>query len=239
MLPAPSATTVMQDVFHQTVANDVQVKLQDGRYASYWSGHTFRLAGKAYFVGFAEYTDAAENEYPAEADTVSLAEATYVQESGRWKLIGTHEGIGRFGAFNKPPQFDADEPAQGADVDGRYVVGIPSVDTAMAGARLSFFEVFAFDPGAGAWTYLGDVAGGRDTRAGCTTDAGAPQPVPCVVNRATLHFQSTGGKGWPTLTVSFDGKVVGDNGVVRKATSADSVVYRRDDNASTFTKIAH
>lgn len=236
--PVPGASQVMRDLFHADVASaQAQTRLPDGRYASVWQGHAFALEGKRYYVGLAEYTDASENEYPAESDTVSLAQATYALEAGTWRLLGANEGVGRFGAFNKPPQIDEASQPQGATIDGRYVVGIPTVETATAGARLTFYELFAFSPKDVRWTYLGYVPGGRDTRAGCTADAGVPQPVVCVASQATLRFAASGAD-WPSLTVAIDGEVVGDDGKARRADARDVVEYRFDPASSTYLKAA-
>ena len=232
--PAPASSQVMRDIFRHDVADaQAQAKLPDGRYASVWQGHAFALDGKRYYVGLAEYTDASENEYPAERDTVSLAQATYALDAGVWRLLGANEGVGRFGAFNKPPQIDEASQPQGTAVDGRYFVGIPTVETATAGARLTFYELFAFSPKDVRWTYLGYVSGGRDTRAGCTADAGVPQPVVCVASRATLRFAASDAD-WPSLTVSIDGEVVGDDGKARLADARDAVEYRFDPASSTY-----
>lgn len=234
--PVPDASQVMRDIFHADVANaQSQTKLPDGRYASLWQGHAFALDGKRYYVGLAEYTDASENEYPAQSDTVSLAQATYALDAGAWRLLGANEGVGRFGAFNKPSQIDEASQPQGTAIDGRYFVGIPTVETATAGARLTFYELFAFSPKDVRWTYLGYVPGGRDTRAGCTADAGVPQPVVCVASQATLRFVASGAD-WPSLTVAIDGEVVGDDGKARRADARDAVDYRFDPASSTYLK---
>ncbi|HEY1136830.1 MAG TPA: hypothetical protein VGE64_05000 [Xanthomonadaceae bacterium] len=234
--PAPGAAQVMRDIFRADAADaQSQTRLPDGRYASVWQGHAFALDGTRYYVGLSEYTDASENEYPAESDTVSLAQATYALEAGAWRLLGANEGVGRFGAFNKPPQVDEASQAQGTAIDGRYFVGIPTVETAAAGARLTFYELFAFSPKDVRWTYLGYVPGGRDTRAGCTADAGVPQPVVCVASQATLRFAPSGAD-WPSLTVAIDGEVVGDDGKARRADARDAVEYRFDPASSTYLK---
>lgn len=236
-VPAPEAATVLRDLFGETIADADQVKLPDGRYASDWRGQTFTLDGRRYHVGFAEYTDAAENEYPAEGDTVSIGQVTYALDAGAWKRISVREGIGRFGAYNKPPQLDEATPTQQAVIDGRYLLAVPTVETAMAGARLTFFELFAFTPGDVSWIYLGFVPGGRDTRAGCTADA-APQPVVCVASRATLRFATPAqGDVWPALTVALDGEVVGDDGKPRAATDADAVRYRYDATSGRYVRV--
>jgi hypothetical protein len=234
----PDTARVFRDIFKESSAGHGQVKLPDGRYASLWQGHAFELDGKPHYVAFAEYTDAAENEYPAEGDTVSLAEATYALVDGAWQLRGTRQGIGRFGAFNKAPQIDEAAQLQSATVDGRYLVGIPTVETAMAGARLTFYEIFAFSPAETDWTYLGFVPGGRDTRAGCTADAGVPQPVPCAASAATLRFAASGAAGsWPTLRVEFSGDVVGDDGRIRKADDRDAVEYHVDPSKTAYVRV--
>lgn len=236
--PVQDVARAFRDIFKEAVAGHEQVKLSDGRYASLWQDHAFELDGKRYYVAFAEFTDAAENEYPAEGDTVSLAQATYHLVDGTWQLRGTGQGIGRFGAFNKAPQIDETARAQAAMVDGRYLVGIPTVETAMAGARLTFYEVFAFSPTETAWTYLGFVPGGRDTRAGCTADAGAPQPVPCAASEATLRFAASGDAGaWPMLWVEFSGEVVGDDGRIRPADARDAVEYRVDPSKTAYARV--
>lgn len=232
----PDAPQVMRDIFRADAADaQSQTRLPDGRYASVWQGHAFALDGKRYYVGLAEYTDASENEYPAESDTVSLAQATYALEAGAWRLLGENEGVGRFGAFNKPPQIDETSQPQGTAIDGRYFVGIPTVETAAAGARLTFYELFAFSPKDVRWTYLGYVPGGRDTRAGCTADAGVPQPVVCVSSQATLRFAASAAD-WPSLTVAIDGEVVGDDGKARPADARDAVEYRFDPASSIYLK---
>ncbi len=236
-VPAPDAATVLRDLFGETTVEGEQVKLPDGRYASDWRGQAFTLDGKRYYVGFAEYTDAAENEYPAENDTVSIGQVTYALDAGAWKRIGASEGLGRFGAYNKPPQIDEATPVQEAVIDGRYFLAVPTVETAMAGARLTFFALFAFAPADASWTYLGDVPGGRDTRAGCTADGGS-QPVVCVASRATLRFGAPAkGEAWPALTVALDGEVVGDDGKARAATEADAVRYRYDATSGRYARV--
>lgn len=236
--PVPDAARAFRDIFKEALSGHEQVKLSDGRYAGLWQGHAFELGGKRYYVAFAEFTDAAENEYPAEGDTVSLAQATYDLVDGAWQLRNTGQGIGRFGAFNKAPQIDETAQAQSATVDGRYLLGIPTVETAMAGARLTFYEVFAFSPAETTWTYLGFVPGGRDTRAGCTADAGVPQPMLCAASTATLRFAASGVAGaWPTLRVEFSGEVVGDDGRIRPADARDAVEYRVDPSKTAYARV--
>ena len=237
---APAPQTVLRDIFKESVATADNVRLGDGRYVSYWSGHRFAVDGKRFFVGFAESTAESEIEYPAQDDTVTLSQATYVLENGAWVLRGTQTGIGKFGSFEKPPQIDTDAQPQEIAVGGRYLLGIPTSETAMAGARLDFYELFGFAPRDLSWTYLGYVAGGSDTRAGCTSDTDVPQPVKCAASAATLKFSpSASGNGWPALTVALDGEVVGANGEVRKATPQDAVEYRFDVASGSYSKTLH
>lgn len=236
--PTPAPEIVLRDIFKQTVTGAENAHLTDGRYASYWTGHRFELDGKRYFVGFAESTGETEIEYPSQEDTVALSQATYVLENGAWALRGAQTGIGAFGSFEKPPQIDSDAQPQAMTIGGRYFLGMPTVETAMAGARLDFYELFAFSPRELAWTYLGYVAGGRDTRAGCTSDTDVSQPVKCAASTAKLTFaQPASGEEWPVLNVAFDGEVVGDDGEVRKATPRDAVEYRFDGASKSYSKI--
>ena len=236
--PTPAPETVLRDIFKQTVTGAENAHLADGRYASYWNGHRFELEGKRYFVGFAESTGETEIEYPTQDNTVVLSQATYVFENGAWALRGAQTGIGAFGSFEKPPQIDSDAAPQAMSVGGRYFVGIPTVEMAMAGAQLDFYELFAFSPRELAWTYLGYVAGGSDTRAGCTSDTDVQQPVKCAASTAKLTFaQPASGDDWPVLNVAFDGEVVGADGEVRKTTHQDAVEYRFDAASKSYSKI--
>ncbi|MEQ1512422.1 MAG: hypothetical protein ABL934_07055 [Lysobacteraceae bacterium] len=235
--PVPAPEAVLRDIFKQPITAAENAHLTDGRYAGYWSGHRFELDGKRYFVGFAESTGETEIEYPTEDNTVTLSQATYVFDNGAWTLRGTQTGIGMFGSFEKPPQIDSEAAPQAMSVGGRYFVGMPTVEVAMAGARLDFYELFAFAPRELEWTYLGYVAGGRDTRAGCTSDTDLQQPVKCAASTAKLKFAPAAGNDWPAVTVAFDGDVVGADGEVRKATEQDAVEYRFDAASGSYSKI--
>lgn len=223
-------------------------EVDNGSWANYWYGHTYKVGGKRYFTGFIYQTP--DHYGPADADAtpspdtkVTLAEATFQQGEANaekpWNLLGAEPYIGEFGAYEKADAIDKSRQAETFTTpDGKYFLAIPTVSQAGGGVSVSGFEIVWKESDSNRWHYAGNIVSGEDNSSGCSDDTQAGLS-PCIKFTGKLSFKAQDNKDFPLIHIEKSGTTIDQPGQTRQLSSQDADEYRFDSKSKAFQLTAH
>lgn len=230
-LPTPGA--VLAAIYGEAGDSSAEYELADGRTATFWAGHAYRIGGQERYTAFAYTAPPNETGFAAPGQQVTLAQLTYILDNGRWNAGAAQTDVGVFGGAGRGPEFDADrKPETFAAASGQPLLALPTRNFA-AGIALHAYQLFARDEKDGRWRYLGQVDSGEDASASCSDGPSTP-PTECVRNTGTLRFVPAGADAMPEIEIALIGSVRGDDGAIRLVGAADARRYVFDTEAGAY-----
>lgn len=216
----PSPSSLLYLIYQKDGDGALSYEVDDGAVATWWYGHSFDLAGRHWYTGFAYntpeiYGPQDDNAVPAPDTRVNITAVTLFKDSAdsekEWTIDGAYPTIGEFGAYERGGEIDKTRKVESqATADGRMVLAIP-VTFFANGIVSASYEVFLFDSadlqleanaGRKRWTYVGNIAAGEDNEADCGDEAGDRA---CYETKGALAFGPAGADGLPTIRIAMRG----------------------------------
>jgi hypothetical protein len=229
--PTPGA--VLAAIYGEAGDSSAEYELADGRTATFWAGHAYRIGGQERYTAFAYTAPPNETGFAAPGQQVTLAQLTYTLDNGRWNAGAAQADVGVFGGAGRGPEFDADRKPETYAVSAeRALLALPSRYFA-TGISLYAYQLFAHDGQDGRWRYLGQVDSGEDASASCSNGPSTPA-IECVRNTGTLRFVPAGADAMPKIEIALVGSVRGDNGAIRLVGAADVKRYVFNTDAGAY-----
>lgn len=230
ILPEPG--DVLRAIYKKSGDGSSAYGIGHQTWASYWYGHTYEIAGRQYFTGFAYSTaeplGEIEEDYAAPGDQVAIAQATYARAPegsvAAWELVRAERDVGYFGGRERANTIDDRLPTRTYGMPhGEHYLAVPTWYLE-GGVKVSTAEIFRLNPQLGQWRYLGSVPTGEDNSAACADDSIEGLP-PCAISSGELMFHQKSGKEMPLIRVARKGKVVEAPGMARDLDPSDMSVY--------------
>ncbi|MDJ0275898.1 hypothetical protein QLH51_03660 [Sphingomonas sp. 2R-10] len=204
-----------------------------------WHRLPFTSGGRSYFTGFTAMTQVEAAEAHGARKPVSLGQATFVLEDGRWRAVDSgFVGELAVNASGNPARIDMDQsglPPPHRVEDGRMLFALRLSDFAQ-GTTLGSHAVLLFDPRGmkrsearkrdypnGGWSLVAVLPTGSDNAAAC--DGGAV--MTCAADRGTIRFEAAG-TDLPDIRVRRAGTEIVAPGKVRHLGPDNTVLYRYD-----------
>lgn len=226
--PAPKTLRMLQDVYGVAFKTDQGQEIPGGARAGFWVGETAPSGGASpVYVALTHETPGPEQEYPRPEDKVHLSGAIYQQSAqGTWQLKAKQLAVGQMGAKEEPPEHAIGASSVWLNAgQARWVWAVPTVVSAMGGARFESYELVGVDAMKGTLAHLGTLSSGATNEAGCKSKETPEVRAECYSWKSDLAVVDGLSSGsWPALEVTRKGSRYDD--ATRRVVPVDErVVY--------------
>ena len=236
-------------IYQQKGDGSSSYEIENGARATFWFGHSYSLAGKNYYTGFAyaskERFGEALNADPAPGDEVALSAITMLlsdQASEKpLELLNADQFIGQAGGYDQMPVVDDRQVVTHTTSKNQYLLGIPVQYSAAGGVVSESYELMLRSASENEegdyWGYVGNIVTSESNEAGCLPDEEDIGFTQCYRNVGKLSFEP-GEQDLPLIKVIWTEFKDSENGSAAepKIMGKDTYFYDKDKKSYVITK---